>query len=182
MALFMLKNKDNFIDLKTERRARLKVLTQNQKDLRTQVARIKQTIEKVTDEDKYLVERICSLFWEQDITVVSIFFSILMTILTFSLAIIVIFKGRVPAASGLSPTKDEKALKNWLNSLADALKTFWIGCWRITCYRSWFCICYFKFPIKVVGFFNILGLWLLFIAGVIGVWLMQKSKKLEIGQ
>lgn len=108
----MLKNKDTFIDLKTERRARLKVLTQNQKDLQTQVTRIKQTIEKVTDEDESLVEIICSLFREQDITVVSIFFSILMTILTFSLAIIGIFKWRVPAASGLSPTKDEKASKN----------------------------------------------------------------------
>ena len=58
------------------------------------------------------MERISSLFWEQDITVVSIFFAILMTILTFSLAIIGIFKGRVPGASGFSPTKDEKALKN----------------------------------------------------------------------
>ena len=98
--------------MKTERRARLKVLTQNQKDLRTQLARIEQTIEKVTDEGKSLVERICSLFWEQDITMVSIFFAILMTILIFALAIIGIFKGRFPAASGLSPTNDEKALKN----------------------------------------------------------------------
>ena len=38
-------------DLNTEKQARLEILSQNQKDLQTQIARIKQTLEKVLDKD-----------------------------------------------------------------------------------------------------------------------------------
>ena len=38
-------------DLNTEKQARLEILSQNQKDLQTQVSRIKQTVEKVLDKN-----------------------------------------------------------------------------------------------------------------------------------
>ena len=41
--------RDRLDDLNTEKQARLEILLQNRKDLQTQVARIKQTIEKVLD-------------------------------------------------------------------------------------------------------------------------------------
>ena len=41
--------RDRLDDLNTEKQARLEILSQNRKDLQTQVARIKQTIEKVLD-------------------------------------------------------------------------------------------------------------------------------------
>ena len=41
--------RDSLDDLNTEKQARLEILSQNRKDLQTQVARIKQTIEKVLD-------------------------------------------------------------------------------------------------------------------------------------
>ena len=43
--------RDSLDDLNTEKQARLEILSQNRKDLQTQVARIKQTIEKVLDQN-----------------------------------------------------------------------------------------------------------------------------------
>ena len=56
MILLILKNKDGYRleGLKTEWQARLEILLQNRKDLQTQVARIKQIIEKVLDQNASL--------------------------------------------------------------------------------------------------------------------------------
>ena len=51
-------------DIKEERQARLEFLSQNRKDLQTQVARIKQTIGKILDSDTSLGEKIRTLFRE----------------------------------------------------------------------------------------------------------------------
>ena len=56
-------------DLQEERQVRLEFLSQNRKDLQTQVARIKQTIEKILDSDISLGERIRILFRGQGITI-----------------------------------------------------------------------------------------------------------------
>ena len=58
-------------NLNTEKQARLEILSRNRKDLQTKVARIKQTLEKVLDEDVSLAERIHTLFCEQGITIFS---------------------------------------------------------------------------------------------------------------
>ena len=83
--------KDRLDDLNAEKQARLETLSQNRKDLQTQVARIKQTIEKVLDKDKSLAERICTLFREQGITIISILTALSMTISTIVLAITGVF-------------------------------------------------------------------------------------------
>ena len=57
--------RDRLDDLNTEKRARLEIPSQNQKDLQTQVPRIKQTIEKVLYQDTSLLEKIRTLFREQ---------------------------------------------------------------------------------------------------------------------
>ena len=63
--------RDRLGDLNTEKQARLEILLQNRKDLQTQVARIRQTIAKVLDQDTSLTEKICTLFCEQGITIIS---------------------------------------------------------------------------------------------------------------
>ena len=73
-------------DLNTEKQARLEILSQNQKDFQTRVARIKQTIEKVLDQNTSLAERIRTLFCEQGITIFSILNALSMTISTIVLA------------------------------------------------------------------------------------------------
>ena len=50
--------RDKLDDLNTEKQARLEILSQDRKDLQTQVARIKQILQKVLDKNKSLAERI----------------------------------------------------------------------------------------------------------------------------
>ena len=45
-------------ELNTEKQARLRILSQNRKNLQMQVVRIKQTIEKVLDKNKYLAKKV----------------------------------------------------------------------------------------------------------------------------
>ena len=49
-------------DLNSKKQTRLEILSQNRKDLQTQVARIKQILEKVFDKNTSLAEKICTLF------------------------------------------------------------------------------------------------------------------------
>ena len=58
-------HRDRLDDLNTEKQAGLEIMSQNRKDLQTQVARIKQTLEKVLDQNTSLAERIHTLFREQ---------------------------------------------------------------------------------------------------------------------
>ena len=48
-------------ELSTEKQARFEILSQNRKNLQTQVARIKETLEKVLDKNTSLTERICTI-------------------------------------------------------------------------------------------------------------------------
>ena len=54
--------RDRLDDLNTEKQAWLEILSQNRKDFQTQVATIKQTLEKVLDKNTSLVGRIRTLF------------------------------------------------------------------------------------------------------------------------
>ena len=112
--------RDRLDDLNTEKQARLEILSQNRKDLQTQVARIKQILEKVLDQNTSLAERIRTLFREQGRTIFSILTAFSMTISTIVLAITGAFGGG--RGKGGSPPKDEGILKKLLDRLADALK------------------------------------------------------------
>ena len=97
--------RDRLDDLNTEKQARLEILSQNRKDLQTQVARIKQTLEKVFDKNTSLAERIRTLFCEQGIRIFSILTALSMTISTTVLAFTGVFGGG--RGAGGSPPKDE---------------------------------------------------------------------------
>ena len=112
--------RDRLDGLNTEKRARLEILSQNQKDLPTQVARIKQTLGKVLDKNTSLAERIYTLFREQGISIFSILTAFSMTISTIALAITGIFGGG--RGTGGSPPKDKGVLKKWLDRLANTIK------------------------------------------------------------
>ena len=112
--------RDRLDDLNTEEQARLEILSQNRKDLQTQVARIKQTLEKALDKNASLAERIHTLFREQGITIFAILTALSMTISTIVFAITGVF-GEGGGTGGSSP-KDKGTLKKWLDRLPDALK------------------------------------------------------------
>ena len=108
--------KDRLDDLNIEKQARLEILSQNRKDLQTQVARIKQTLEKVLDKNTSLAGRIRTLFREQGIIIFSILTAYSMNISKIVLAITGVFGGT--GGTRGSPPKDEGVLKKWLDRLA----------------------------------------------------------------
>ena len=113
--------RDRLDDLNTEKQARLEILSQNRKDLQTQVARVRQIIKKVLDQNTSLAERIHTLFHEQGITIFSILTALSMTISMIVLAITGVFRGG-GRGTGDSLPKEGGFLKKWLDRLANALK------------------------------------------------------------
>ena len=163
--------------MNTEKQARLEILSQNRKDLQTQVARIRQTIEKVLNQDTSLAERIRTLFREQGITISSILTALSMTISTIVLAVTGVFTGG--GRTGGSPSRDKETLKKWLDRLADAPKRI-VGkaAEALLIIVGGAVGAILSFLGKAVGFVA-QHTWALiaFVAGLIGWWLMQKVKK-----
>ena len=113
---------DGLDDLNIQKKASLEIPSQNRKDLHTQIARIKQTLEKVLEKDTSLAEKNCTLFHEQEITIFSILTAISMTILTIVLTIAGVFGGSGGTGGSPSTPEDEGGvLKKWLDKLANAL-------------------------------------------------------------
>ena len=169
--------KDRLDDLNTEKQANLEILSQNRKDLQTQVARIKQTLEKVLDKNISLAERIRTLFREHGITIFSILTALSTTISTIVLAITCVFGGG--GGTGGSPSEGRGTLKKWLDRLADALKRL-AGKTVETLPATLGSVIgsILSFLGKTVGFVAE-HTWALvvFVVGLIGVWLMQRVKK-----
>ena len=77
--------KNGIADLKEERATRLKITTQNRKELSSQFSRMRQTIEKFLDGDLTLREKVKLIFREQGITITAVltaFGLIILTIIT----------------------------------------------------------------------------------------------------
>ena len=163
-------------DLNTKKQARLEILSQNRKDLQTQVGRIKQILEKVIDKDASLAERIRTLFREQGITIFSILTALSMTIATIVLTITGVFGGT--GGPGGTPLKCRRTLKKWLDKLADVLKRLaGKAAKALPAIVGSVVGAILSFLGKAVGFVAE-HTWALivFVAGLIAVWLMQKVK------
>ena len=102
--------KDRLHGLNPEKQARLEILSQDQKVLQTQVARIKQSLEKVLDKNTPLPERILTLIREQIVTIISTVSTLLSGIAIIVLSVKGDFGGG--GGTGVSPPKDEGVLKN----------------------------------------------------------------------
>ena len=99
-------------ELESERSARLEVINVNRDKLRSQVNRIKDTINKILKEDTTLGERIKTLFREQGITIVSV-------LTAFGMIIGVIVEAFIPTTGGTTspskpPPKDATSVKDWI--------------------------------------------------------------------
>ncbi|CAG2236580.1 unnamed protein product [Mytilus edulis] len=92
-------------ELESERSARLEVININKEKLRSQVNRIKETINKVLYEDKTLGERIRTLFREQGITIVSV-------LTAFGMIIGVIVEAFTGGTTSPSPSKG--GVQDWI--------------------------------------------------------------------
>ena len=105
-----------------EREARPEVLSQNKKELQSQVSRIKTTIAKILDSNISLTEELRILFREQRITIAAILTAISMIIST----IVVSLTGGGGSGGAASPPKDKNKLveciKGKLKYLSDTFK------------------------------------------------------------
>ena len=102
---------DEIANLELKRSGVLEVVNVNRDKLRSQVNRIKDTINKVLKEDTTLGERIRTLFREQGITIVSI-------LTAFGMIIGVIVEAVIPTTVGGTtpkpPPKDGSGAKDWI--------------------------------------------------------------------
>lgn len=103
-------------DLEDERASRLEAATSIREELRSQVNRVRETIQRILNEDTTLAERIRTLLREQGITIASVLTAIGMIISTLVFAL----GGGGGGGVGVPPSKGGW-LKNQLNNLARAL-------------------------------------------------------------
>ena len=163
--------------MNTEKQARLEILSQNRKDLQTQAARIKQTLQKVSDKNTSLPEKIRIIIREQITTIISTRSALLAGITTTVLSAIGDFGGG--GGTRGSPSKDKGALKKWLDRLADALERLaGKAAEALPVIIGSVVGAILSLLGKVVGFVAE-HTWALivFAAGLIGVWMMQRVKK-----
>ena len=107
--------KAKIADLKEERAARLELLSQNRKELASQFARIRQTVEKILDEDLSLREKLKLVFREHGLTITAVLTSIGLIIST----IVTTLTGG--SAGSPTPPKQPNKVKEWVKNKLKAL-------------------------------------------------------------
>ena len=108
--------KAKIADLKEERAARLELLSQNRKELASQFARIRQTVEKILDEDMSLREKLKLVLREHGLTITAVLTSIGLIIST----IVTALTGGSAGGSS-TPPKNPHRLKEWVKNKLKAL-------------------------------------------------------------
>ena len=68
--------KAKIADLREERSARLEIISQNRKELASQFSRIRQTVEKILDEDLGLREKLKLILREHGLTITAVLTSL----------------------------------------------------------------------------------------------------------
>ena len=106
--------KAKIADLKEERAARLELLSQNRKELASQFSRIRQTVEKIIDEDLSLREKLKLVFREHGLTITAVLTSIGLIISTIVTAL-------TGGAGSPTPPKNPNKLKEWVKNKLKAL-------------------------------------------------------------
>ena len=107
--------KAKIADLKEERAARLELLSQNRKELASQFSRIRQTVEKILDEDLSLREKLKLVFREHGLTITAVLTSLGLIISTIVTAL-------TGGAGGSStPPKNPNKVGQWVKDKLKAL-------------------------------------------------------------
>ena len=109
--------------LKDERQPLLELVNDQRGELRVQTNRIRQTFEKMLNEDKTLMDRLKTLFREQGITIASILTAIGMTIgvLVESIQLALTGGGGGSSPPTPKPPADKQGLKEWVKKHLQAL-------------------------------------------------------------
>ena len=108
--------KAKIAELKEERAARLELLSQNRKELASQFSRIRQTVEKILDEDMSLREKLKLILREHGLTITAVLTSLGLIIST----LITSLTGGAAGGSS-TPPKNPNKLKEWIKNKLKAL-------------------------------------------------------------
>ena len=108
--------KAKITELTEERAARLELLSQNRKELASQFSRIRQTVEKILDEDMSLREKLKLVFREHGLTITAVLTSLGLIIST----LITSLTGGAAGGSS-TPPKNPNKLKDWVKNKLKAL-------------------------------------------------------------
>ena len=109
--------RDRIASLNEERKTRLEILSQNKKDLASQFARIRQTVEKILDDDLTLREKIKLVFREHGLTITAVLTSLGLVVST----IIGFLTGGGSSGGSTTPPKHPNRLKEWVKGKLKAL-------------------------------------------------------------
>ena len=108
--------RDRIVSLNKERKAKLEILSQNKKELASQFARIRKTVEKILNEDLTLREKIKLVFREHGLTITAV-----LTSLGLAISTLIGFLTGGGGSSGGTPPKQPNRLKEWVKGKLKAL-------------------------------------------------------------
>ena len=109
--------KAKIAELKEERAARLELLSQNRKELASQFSRIRQTVEKILDEDLSLREKLKIILREHGLTITDVLTSLGLIIST----IVSSHTGGTATGGSPTPPKNPNKIGEWLKTKLKAL-------------------------------------------------------------
>ena len=109
--------KAKIAELKEERAARLELLSQNRKELASQFSRIRQTVEKILDEDLSLREKLKIILREHGLTITAVLTSLGLIIST----IVSSLTGGTATGGSPTPPKNPNKIGEWLKTKLKAL-------------------------------------------------------------
>ena len=154
------------------------MVSADEKELRSQISRIKETFARMFERDETLAEKIRTLFREQGVTVVSILAAVALAISTIASSIVAAVRGPTPAPTPTPPPPSKGGITDWikqrLKNFAEALKKLGISAAGalpgiIGSILSWI----LNLLSKTVGWLAE-NLWALFL--VVGLWLLDYLK------
>ena len=152
--------------LEDERKVRIEAASASQEAFRTQMNRIRETVERILNADTTLAAKLRTLFREQGITIASILTALSFIISTIVLAVSPKVGGVSPP--GPSPTPKDGDVKIWikkqLNALSDLLKELAA-----------------KASAALPGIIGAIVSWLLKVAETATVWLAEHLWALVVG-
>ena len=144
--------------LRDERASRLEAAAANREALRSQISRIRETVERVLNEDTTLAERLRTLFREQGVTVASILTAVGFIVSTIVLAIQNAVGGGVTPAPASPTPSSGGTVADWVKK---QLKTL----------AGWLKVLAGKAAAALPGVIGAIVSWLLKTAGSVAVWL-----------
>ena len=111
------KIQDRLKDLQQERKIRLEIASQNRKEVTSQIARIRDTLYELCEDDLSLQEKVKLVFREHGLTITAVLTAVGLLIST----IVISLTGSGSAGGSSTPSKNPNTVKEWVKNKLKAL-------------------------------------------------------------